>query len=262
MPVDDDIRAIDVEFLNRPDPLEYASAPKERCKVAIAGAADAMTDATFLAAGNRVREVPIRIDDLLPHEPPVRCGPSTHRFAENIASMRSASSSVNSPFKERWPITKLSASTNGPGAERGSGSFAGDQENVEPSAAAADGEVASAGSWERGAGAVPRSAVIGSGTEAAANVSGAADCPAPEARTSGSAARRSATAAFRRGAFFLGVGLGPSGDDGGTAVSEPACGSTSRVKAVGRGTAASITQSAISAGGNEGWSSQPLASPM
>jgi xanthine dehydrogenase YagR molybdenum-binding subunit len=65
VPVNADIGDIDVEFLDRPDPLTNAIGSKGLGEVAMVGAAGAIANAVYHATGIRVRKMPIRIEDLL-----------------------------------------------------------------------------------------------------------------------------------------------------------------------------------------------------
>ncbi|MGC6857159.1 xanthine dehydrogenase family protein molybdopterin-binding subunit [Pseudomonas aeruginosa] len=65
VPVNADIGAIDVAFINRPDPLLNESGVKGLGEVAMVGVAAAVANAVFHATGRRVRRLPMRIEDLL-----------------------------------------------------------------------------------------------------------------------------------------------------------------------------------------------------
>lgn len=65
VPVNADIGAIDVSFIDRPDPLFNAAGVKGLGEVAMVGAAAAIGNAIFHATGTRFRHMPIRVEDLL-----------------------------------------------------------------------------------------------------------------------------------------------------------------------------------------------------
>jgi xanthine dehydrogenase YagR molybdenum-binding subunit len=65
VPVNADIGAIEVGFIDRPDPLLNAVGAKGLGEVAMVGAAGAIGNAIFHATGKRIRRMPIRIEHLL-----------------------------------------------------------------------------------------------------------------------------------------------------------------------------------------------------
>lgn len=65
IPVNADIGAIEVGFINRPDPLLNAAGVKGLGEVAMVGVAAAIGNAVFHATGRRLRELPFRIEHLL-----------------------------------------------------------------------------------------------------------------------------------------------------------------------------------------------------
>ena len=65
VPVNADIGAIEVGFIDRPDPLLNSIGAKGLGEVAMAGAAGAIANAVFHATGRRMRRMPIRIEHLL-----------------------------------------------------------------------------------------------------------------------------------------------------------------------------------------------------
>lgn len=65
VPVNADIGAIDVDFIDRPDFKLNPSGVKGLGEVAMVGAAAAVVNAVYNATGRRVRHLPIRIEDLL-----------------------------------------------------------------------------------------------------------------------------------------------------------------------------------------------------
>jgi xanthine dehydrogenase YagR molybdenum-binding subunit len=65
VPVNADIGAIDVAFINRPDPLLNDVGVKGLGEVSMVGVAGAIANAVFHATGRRVRQLPMRIDDLI-----------------------------------------------------------------------------------------------------------------------------------------------------------------------------------------------------
>ena len=65
VPVNADIGDIEVGFVDQPDPLANSLGLKSLGEVAMVGAAAAIANAIFHATGKRLRELPIRIEDLL-----------------------------------------------------------------------------------------------------------------------------------------------------------------------------------------------------
>ncbi|MGX1101525.1 xanthine dehydrogenase family protein molybdopterin-binding subunit [Amorphus sp. MBR-141] len=65
VPVNADIGAIDVAFINRPDPLLNDVGVKGLGEVSMVGVAAAIANAVFHATGRRVRQLPMRIDSLI-----------------------------------------------------------------------------------------------------------------------------------------------------------------------------------------------------
>jgi xanthine dehydrogenase YagR molybdenum-binding subunit len=65
LPVNADIGEIDVEFIDRPDPLVNAMGIKGLGEVAMVGVAAAISNAVHHATGRRVRDLPIRVEHLL-----------------------------------------------------------------------------------------------------------------------------------------------------------------------------------------------------
>jgi xanthine dehydrogenase YagR molybdenum-binding subunit len=65
VPTHADSPAIDVHFLNYPDPILGEYGARGIGEIGLAGVAPAMTAAVYHATGIRVRELPIRIEDLL-----------------------------------------------------------------------------------------------------------------------------------------------------------------------------------------------------
>ncbi|MDX6804872.1 xanthine dehydrogenase family protein molybdopterin-binding subunit [Terrihabitans rhizophilus] len=63
--VNADIGEIDVGFIDKPDPLTNAVGTKGLGEVAMVGASAAIANAIYHATGKRLRELPIRIEDLL-----------------------------------------------------------------------------------------------------------------------------------------------------------------------------------------------------
>jgi xanthine dehydrogenase YagR molybdenum-binding subunit len=63
--VNADIDEIDVGFVDQPDPLANATGVKGLGEVAMVGASAAIANAIFHATGTRLRELPIRIENLL-----------------------------------------------------------------------------------------------------------------------------------------------------------------------------------------------------
>jgi len=68
VPVNADIPAIDVEFVEYPDTLNNSIGAKGVGEIAIVGVAAAIANAIYNATGIRARDIPIEIDDLLPAE--------------------------------------------------------------------------------------------------------------------------------------------------------------------------------------------------
>lgn len=65
VPVNADIGAIDVGFIDRPDPLLNTIGAKGLGEVAMVGASAAVANAVYHATGRRLRRMPIRIEHLL-----------------------------------------------------------------------------------------------------------------------------------------------------------------------------------------------------
>jgi xanthine dehydrogenase YagR molybdenum-binding subunit len=65
IPVNADIGSIEVEFIDKPDPLMNSLGVKSVGEVALAGVAPAIANAIYHATGRRVRDLPIRIEHLL-----------------------------------------------------------------------------------------------------------------------------------------------------------------------------------------------------
>lgn len=65
IPVNADIEAITVEFVDEPDALLNDAGVKGVGEVAIVGVAAALANAIYHATGRRLRRLPIRIEDLL-----------------------------------------------------------------------------------------------------------------------------------------------------------------------------------------------------
>ncbi|WP_407530756.1 xanthine dehydrogenase family protein molybdopterin-binding subunit [Methylobacterium oryzisoli] len=65
IPVNADIGAIEVDFVDRPDPLANASGVKGLGEVAMVGVAAAVANAIHHATGRRLRDLPIRIEHIL-----------------------------------------------------------------------------------------------------------------------------------------------------------------------------------------------------
>ncbi len=65
VPVNADIGAINVEFIDKPDPLLNAVGVKGLGEIAMVGVAPAIANAVFHATGRRIRDLPIRIEHLL-----------------------------------------------------------------------------------------------------------------------------------------------------------------------------------------------------
>ncbi len=64
VPVNADIGAIDVDFIDEPDTKLNISVVKGLGKVAMVGATAAIVNAVYNATGKRIRHLLIRIDDL------------------------------------------------------------------------------------------------------------------------------------------------------------------------------------------------------
>jgi xanthine dehydrogenase YagR molybdenum-binding subunit len=65
MPVNADIGSFEVDFIDEPDFKLNAVGSKSLGEVASVGAAAAITNAVFHATGKRVRDLPIRIENLM-----------------------------------------------------------------------------------------------------------------------------------------------------------------------------------------------------
>jgi xanthine dehydrogenase YagR molybdenum-binding subunit len=65
VPVNADIREIDVEFLNLPDPYISPLGARGVGELAVTGVAPAIANAVFHATGKRIRELPITIEKLI-----------------------------------------------------------------------------------------------------------------------------------------------------------------------------------------------------
>jgi xanthine dehydrogenase YagR molybdenum-binding subunit len=65
IPTNADIGEIDVEFIDRPDPLVNVSGAKGAGEVAVVGVAAAVLNAIFHATGRRLRHMPVRVEDLI-----------------------------------------------------------------------------------------------------------------------------------------------------------------------------------------------------
>jgi xanthine dehydrogenase YagR molybdenum-binding subunit len=65
VPVNADIGSIEVDFIDKPDPLLNAAGLKSLGEVAMAGVAPAIANAVHHATGRRLRDLPIRIEHLL-----------------------------------------------------------------------------------------------------------------------------------------------------------------------------------------------------
>ncbi len=65
LPVNADVGAIDVEFIDRPDPLVNAMGIKGLGEVVLVGVAAAISNAVHHATGRRLRDLPIRIEQLM-----------------------------------------------------------------------------------------------------------------------------------------------------------------------------------------------------
>ncbi|WP_279580031.1 xanthine dehydrogenase family protein molybdopterin-binding subunit [Fodinicola feengrottensis] len=67
LPVNADIPAIDVEFVQYPDTLHNAVGARGIGEIGVVGVAAAIANAIYNATGIRVRHIPITIEDLLVH---------------------------------------------------------------------------------------------------------------------------------------------------------------------------------------------------
>ena len=65
LPVNADIGAIEVEFIDEPDPVLNAVGAKGFGEVAMVGVAPAIANAIHHATGRRLRDLPMRIEHLL-----------------------------------------------------------------------------------------------------------------------------------------------------------------------------------------------------
>jgi xanthine dehydrogenase YagR molybdenum-binding subunit len=65
LPVNADIGSIEVDFIDKPDPLLNEAGVKSLGEVAMAGVAPAIANAVHHATGRRLRDLPIRIEHLL-----------------------------------------------------------------------------------------------------------------------------------------------------------------------------------------------------
>lgn len=65
IPVNADIGSIEVDFINEPDPQLNESGVKGLGEVAMTGVASAVANAVFHATGQRIRDLPIRIEHIL-----------------------------------------------------------------------------------------------------------------------------------------------------------------------------------------------------
>jgi xanthine dehydrogenase YagR molybdenum-binding subunit len=65
VPTNADVPAIDVHFLGIPDPMMGEYGARGIGEIGLAGVAPAITAAAYHATGVRVRELPVRIEDLL-----------------------------------------------------------------------------------------------------------------------------------------------------------------------------------------------------
>ena len=65
VPVNADIGAIEVEFIDKPDPRLNSTGVKGVGEVVITGVAAAIANAIYHATGRRLRDLPIRIEHLL-----------------------------------------------------------------------------------------------------------------------------------------------------------------------------------------------------
>ena len=65
VPVNADIGSIEVDFIDKPDPLLNSVGVKGLGEVAMVGVAAAIANAVYHATGRRLRDLPIRVEDLL-----------------------------------------------------------------------------------------------------------------------------------------------------------------------------------------------------
>jgi xanthine dehydrogenase YagR molybdenum-binding subunit len=65
IPVNADIGSIEVDFIDKPDPLLNSIGVKGVGEVAIVGVAPAIANAIYHATGRRLRDLPIRLEDVL-----------------------------------------------------------------------------------------------------------------------------------------------------------------------------------------------------
>jgi xanthine dehydrogenase YagR molybdenum-binding subunit len=65
LPVNADIGAIEVEFIDKPDTAFNSAGAKGLGEVSMVGVAAAIANAVFHATGRRLRDLPIRIEDVL-----------------------------------------------------------------------------------------------------------------------------------------------------------------------------------------------------
>jgi xanthine dehydrogenase YagR molybdenum-binding subunit len=65
VPVNADIGAIEVEFIDKPDPLFNSAGVKGVGEVSMVGVAAAIANALHHATGRRLRDLPIRIEHVL-----------------------------------------------------------------------------------------------------------------------------------------------------------------------------------------------------
>jgi len=65
IPVNADIGSFEVDFIDEPDPQVNPLGAKGLGEIASVGAAAAIANAVFHATGKRVRDLPIRIEDLM-----------------------------------------------------------------------------------------------------------------------------------------------------------------------------------------------------
>jgi xanthine dehydrogenase YagR molybdenum-binding subunit len=64
VPVNADIGSIEVDFIDKPDPLLNSLGAKGLGEVAMVGVAAAIANAVYHATGQRIRELPITLDKL------------------------------------------------------------------------------------------------------------------------------------------------------------------------------------------------------